>query len=82
MRRRADYAVNGVMQIRLPAVREDRGRFAALRRKRVLIYWPHGFGDWVTFGAVAPLLEPTVTDWAEDALAPLAASPRYCATML
>jgi hypothetical protein len=43
----------------LPAVREDRGRFASLRNERALIYWPHGFGDWVTFGGVAPLLEPS-----------------------
>jgi hypothetical protein len=41
------------------AVREDRGRFAALRDERVLIYWPHGLGDWVHFGAILPLLEPT-----------------------
>jgi len=40
-------------------MREDRGRFAALRDSRVLIYWPHGLGDWVAFGGVAPLLEPT-----------------------
>src|SRR5580693_2233037 len=40
-------------------MREDRGRFAALRDRRVLIYWPHGLGDWVHFGAVAPLLEPS-----------------------
>jgi hypothetical protein len=44
-------------QLRLPAMREDRGRFAALRARRVLVYWPHGLGDWVTFGAIAPLLE-------------------------
>jgi hypothetical protein len=43
----------------LRAMREDRGRFAALRDGRVLIYWPHGLGDWVTFGGVAPLLEPS-----------------------
>ncbi len=43
----------------LPAMREDRGRFAALRDARVLVYWPHGFGDWVHFGAVLPLLEPS-----------------------
>jgi hypothetical protein len=43
----------------LPAIREDRGRFAALRERRVLIYWPHGLGDWVHFGAIAPLLEPS-----------------------
>jgi hypothetical protein len=40
-------------------MREDRGRFAALRDARVLIYWPHGLGDWVHFGAIAPLLEPS-----------------------
>jgi len=40
-------------------MREDRGRFAALRDARAMIYWPHGLGDWVTFGAVAPLLEPS-----------------------
>lgn len=43
----------------LPAIREDRGRFAAVRDARVLIYWPHGLGDWVHFGGVAPLLEPS-----------------------
>lgn len=41
------------------AMREDRGRFASLSGRRVLIYWPHGLGDWVHFGAVAPLLEPS-----------------------
>ena len=40
------------------AMREDRGRFAALRGARVLIYWPHGLGDWTHLGAIAPLLEP------------------------
>jgi len=51
-------------------MREDRGRFAALRDSRVLIYWPHGLGDWVHFGAVAPLLEPsnayTITRFGDD----------------
>jgi hypothetical protein len=45
--------------VRVRAMREDRGRFAALRGARVLIYWPHGLGDWVHFGALAPLLEPS-----------------------
>lgn len=40
-------------------MREDRGRFASLHGTRVLVYWPHGLGDWVTFGGVAPLLEPS-----------------------
>jgi hypothetical protein len=39
------------------AMREDRGRFAALRDARVLIYWPHGLGDWTHIGAIVPLLE-------------------------
>jgi hypothetical protein len=43
----------------LRAMREDHGRFAAVCHSRVLIYWPHGLGDWVTFGGVAPLLEPS-----------------------
>jgi hypothetical protein len=51
--------VNGPARLRVQAMREDRGRFAALRDRRVLIYWPHGLGDWVHFGAVAPLLEPS-----------------------
>jgi hypothetical protein len=45
--------------IRVRAMREDRGRFAALRNERVLIYWPHGLGDWVHFGGIAPKLEPS-----------------------
>jgi hypothetical protein len=41
----------------LGGMREDRGRFADLRDARVLIYWPHGLGDWVHLSAIAPLLE-------------------------
>jgi hypothetical protein len=61
MRRSAGPALSALTTLRLPAVREDRSRFAALRDKRVLIYWPHGLGDWVTFGAIAPLLESSNT---------------------
>jgi hypothetical protein len=54
----------------LPALREDRGRFAALHERRVLIYWPHGFGDWVHLGYVLPLLEASnryaVTRFGDD----------------
>jgi hypothetical protein len=42
-------------------MREDRDRFAALDGVRALIYWPHGFGDWVHLGAIAPLLEASNT---------------------
>jgi hypothetical protein len=45
--------------MRVRAMREDRGRFAALRDARVLVYWPHGLGDWATLGTIAPLLEPS-----------------------
>lgn len=41
------------------AMREDRGRFARLRDARVLVYWPHGLGDWVHLGSILPLLEPS-----------------------
>jgi hypothetical protein len=40
-------------------MREDRGRFAAVRDSRVLVYWPHGLGDWAHLGAIAALLEPS-----------------------
>lgn len=56
--------------IRVRAMREDRGRFAKLSGTRVLIYWPHGLGDWVTFGVVAPALEPSnayaITRYGDD----------------
>ncbi len=44
---------------RLGAMREDASRFAGLSDARVLIYWPHGLGDWVHFGFVAPMLDPS-----------------------
>lgn len=42
----------------LRAFDERNGDFARLGGERVAIYWPHGFGDWVHFGAIAPLLSP------------------------
>ena len=45
--------------MRLPVYDERKGHFAAVRNERVLIYWPHGFGDFIHFGYVAPLLEPS-----------------------
>ncbi|HTX59768.1 MAG TPA: hypothetical protein VMH02_08800 [Verrucomicrobiae bacterium] len=41
------------------AMREDAGRFAGLGDARVLIYFPHGLGDWIFFSLIAPLLDPT-----------------------
>ncbi len=64
----------------LPAIREDRGRFAALRNARVLIYWPHGLGDWVHFGGVAPLLDASniyaITRFGDDYVSVMEGSSR------
>ncbi|MGA8534903.1 MAG: hypothetical protein WB615_12420, partial [Candidatus Tumulicola sp.] len=35
--------------------------FAGVRDARVLIYWPHGLGDWAQLGAIGALLEPSNT---------------------
>ena len=61
------------------ALREDRRRFAALRERRILIYWPHGLGDWVHFGYVAPLLDDSnsyaITRFGDDYVSVLEGSP-------
>ena len=57
LRRRSAAMTAGLSELVLPAVREDRGRFAALRGERVLIYWPHGLGDWAHAGYIVPMLE-------------------------
>jgi hypothetical protein len=62
------------------AMREDRGRFAALRERRVLVYWPHGLGDWVHFGYVAPLLDDSnayaIARFGDDYVSMLEGSPQ------
>jgi hypothetical protein len=50
-----------VTALRLPVFDERGGAFARLRNERVLIYWPHGFGDFVHLGYVLPLLERSNT---------------------
>lgn len=40
---------------------ERNGAFAGLRDTRVLIYWPHGLGDFVHLGTILPFLEPSNT---------------------
>ena len=47
--------------IRVRAMREDRGRFAAVSDSRVLVYWPHGLGDWATLSVIAPLFDASNT---------------------
>lgn len=41
----------------------DRGGFKDVRNANVLIYWPHGFGDWVQLSYILPLLEPSNRYW-------------------
>ena len=43
--------------------RNGDGKFATLSNANVLIYWPHGVGDWVFLSYVLPLLEPTNRYW-------------------
>lgn len=61
------------------AMREDRGRFARVRGARVLIYWPHGLGDWTHLGAILPLLERSnayaVTRFGDDYVSLMEQSP-------
>ncbi len=57
LKRSAPHADPSLPRTVLGAMREDRQRFADLRGSRVLIYWPHGLGDWVHLSAIAPLLE-------------------------
>jgi hypothetical protein len=42
---------------------ESRGQFAEVKNSRVLIYWPHGFGDWVHLSYLLPLLESSNRYW-------------------
>ncbi|GAC1502000.1 MAG: hypothetical protein NVS1B14_06600 [Vulcanimicrobiaceae bacterium] len=50
----------------------DRG-FQTLRGTRVLIYWPHGLGDWVHLSTIIPMLEPSnqyfITRFGDDYVA-------------
>ena len=50
----------------LEVFQRDEDRFGEVRGRRVLIYWPHGFGDFVF---LLPLLEPSnryyVTRWGD-----------------
>lgn len=37
--------------------RRDNDGFGKVRNTNVLIYWPHGFGDWVFLGYIIPFLD-------------------------
>lgn len=48
-------------------------KFNALRDSGILIYFPHGFGDWLHFLHIVPLFEPTnryyITQFGDDTIA-------------
>ena len=39
--------------------RSWKDKFCEVRDSGVLIYWPHGFGDWVFLSSILPLMEPS-----------------------
>lgn len=39
--------------------RSPKDKFWDVRDSGVLIYWPHGFGDWVFLSSILPLMEPS-----------------------
>ena len=56
--------------LEMPVYSDDGRAFGAVMNRRVLIYWPHGFGDFVHLSFVVPLLEPSneyfVTRFGDD----------------
>lgn len=60
-------------KVRLPVYDDRRGRFARLRHKRVLIYWPHGLGDLAHLATILPFLERSneyaITRYGDDYVA-------------
>ena len=49
--------VSQVLQMRV--FRERLEGFGQVRDTGVLIYWPHGFGDFVFLATILPFLEPS-----------------------
>ncbi len=47
----------------LRVVSHEHGNFKAITNTDILIYWPHGFGDWVFLSYIMPLLEPSNRYW-------------------
>lgn len=62
-----------MMTARIPVFDERRGRFARVQHKRVLIYWPHGLGDFAHLATVLPFFERSnayaITRYGDDYVA-------------
>jgi hypothetical protein len=48
-------------RLELPVYSDDGREFGSVTNRRILVYWPHGFGDFVHLSFVVPLLEPSNT---------------------
>ena len=67
-------------------VTHEAGDFRTITGSNVLIYLPHGFGDWVHFSRILPLLEPSnryfMTRFGDDTVSVMEddpfAHPLYC----
>ena len=67
-------------------VTHEAGDFRTITGANVLIYLPHGFGDWVHFSRILPLLEPSnryfMTRFGDDTVSVMEddpfAHPLYC----
>jgi hypothetical protein len=63
-RRKMRHRVNMLLaSFRARAFSGDEGAFHDVKNARVLIYFPHGFGDWVQLAYVLPALEPSNRYW-------------------
>jgi hypothetical protein len=62
-RRKWKAPMDGLVPYRARLFDERGRRFSQLRNANVLIYWPHGFGDFVHLGYLLPLFEPSNRYW-------------------
>jgi hypothetical protein len=67
--------------LQMRVVTHDRGGFASLSNHNILVYLPHGFGDWVHFSHILPYLDHSNRYWftrfADDSVSLMDGSP-YC----
>lgn len=73
-----------LVDVRVRLFDERAMRFAKLRNARVLIYWPHGFGDFVHLGYLLPLLDASNQYWIArygDDFSELYRENRFAATL-
>jgi hypothetical protein len=67
--------------LQMRVVTHDKGNFASLSGRNILLYLPHGFGDWVHFSHVLPYLDKSnrywLTRFADDTVSLMDRSP-YC----